>query len=69
LSDLKSFLTSNTDARQALDQESLTSLKNNVEELKAKLRVRKDTRSGLSGSESIFDLKNNLVRLTGNLFG
>jgi hypothetical protein len=47
----------------------LTSLKNNVEELKAKLRVRKDTRSGLSGSESIFDLKNNLVRLTGNLFG
>jgi hypothetical protein len=67
LTDLQRFLTSNSDARQAVDKESLLSLKENIAELRAKINGQTATRSSFGGA-NVFDLKENLAVLTNKLW-
>jgi septal ring factor EnvC (AmiA/AmiB activator) len=67
LTDLQKFLTSNSDARQAVDKESLQSLKDNIAELRAKINSQTAARSNFL-TTNLHDLKDNLVGLTNKLW-
>jgi hypothetical protein len=73
LSDLQQYLAQNGDARQALDDDSLSAIRDNIQMLTEKLQ---DSNAlnflnqggrGSRSEKSIFDLKENLETLTSDL--